>query len=58
VQRNNEARSFNPRCSGKTIVITYYECVFLTLGTQREMRMRHIVICGLSDSTMFCHITS
>jgi len=30
--------------------------VFLTLGTQREMRMRRIVISGLSGSTIFFHI--
>ena len=45
-----------PLLEQKTIIITYFECVFLTLGTQREMRMRHIVICGLSGSTVFCHI--
>jgi hypothetical protein len=30
----------------------------VALGIQREMRMRHIVICGLYGSTMFFHITS
>jgi len=29
-----------------------------SLGTQHEMRMCHIVICGLSGSTIFSHITS
>ena len=38
-----------------SIYITYSECVFVVLGTQREMRMRHIVICGHSGSTTFFH---
>ena len=37
--------------------IRYCECVFVALGTQREMRMRHTVISGLSGSTAF-HIIS
>jgi hypothetical protein len=27
--------------------------VFLTLGVQHAMCMRHVVICGLADSTVF-----
>jgi len=30
--------------------------VFVALGTQREMRMGYIVICGLSGSTTFFHL--
>ena len=36
--------------------ITYCECVFVALGIQHAMRMRHIVICGLPGSTVFFHI--
>jgi len=32
--------------------------VFVALGIQRAMRMRHNVICSLSGSTMFCHFIS
>ena len=37
---------------------TYSEFVFVDLGTQGEIRMRYIVICGLSGPTMFLHIIS
>ena len=31
--------------------VTYSECVFVALGTQREVR--HIVTCRLPESTIF-----
>jgi hypothetical protein len=33
---------------GKATIITYSECVFLTLGIQHAMRIRHTVIGGMS----------
>jgi hypothetical protein len=35
-----------------------YECVFVVLDVQHEMRMRHIAIFGLSVSTEFFHLIS
>jgi len=43
-------------CSGKAMNITHSEGVFVALGIQHAMRMRHIVICGLSGSTVCFHI--
>ena len=55
-KRNIEARSCNHCCSGKAVIITQPECVFVTLGTQHATRMRHIVTRGLPCSTIFFHI--
>ena len=38
--------------------ITYYECVFLALGMQHAILMRHIVTCGLTVCTIFLRIVS
>ena len=44
--------------SGKAVSTTYSECVSVAFVVQRAVRMRHIVICGLSDSTIIFHIIS
>jgi hypothetical protein len=36
--------------------ITQTVCVFVALGIQHAMRMRHIVTCGLSLSAILFHI--
>ena len=38
--------------------VTYCECVFVALGIQHAMRMRHIVVCDLPGCAIFFHIIS
>ena len=40
----------------KVISVAYSETVSVAAGTWREMRMHHIVICCLFDSSIFYHI--
>ena len=58
LQRDIESRSFNHCCSVKAISITYSMCVSVALGIQHGVRMRHIVVCGLPDTTIFFKIIS
>jgi len=58
VYRNIEARSCNHYCNGRAISITYSERIFVAVDIQRAKRLRRIVICGLSGSTLFFHIIS
>jgi hypothetical protein len=53
-----EARWRNRRCRGKSISITYSECVSVPLDFQDVMRMLNTVIYGLSAFTIFLHIIS
>ncbi len=50
--------SYNHCCSGKAISITYSEYAFVVLCIRLAMRMRRIVICGLSGCTAFFHTVS
>jgi len=38
--------------------VKYSETVFIVLGIQHAMRMRHIDVSGLSSFTLFFHIIS
>ena len=53
-----EQRYCNYCCFGKAIRITNAKCVFVDIGIQDSIHMRHVVICGLSDSTIFLYIVS
>ena len=58
VWRHNKPRSCKHCCSVKAICTTYSECVFVALGIQHSMRMRYIVVGGVSRSAIFFHIIS
>jgi len=56
VQRENGERSCNHCCSGKAIIVTHAECVFVFLDIQHAMRMRHVVRHGVPGFTIFSRI--
>jgi hypothetical protein len=49
---NIDARSRNHYCRGKTIIITYSECVFVALVTQHAKRLRRIILSSVSCSAV------
>jgi hypothetical protein len=53
-----DVSSPNHCCREKAISITYSECVFVALVIQHATRIRHIVICRVSGSTIFFHTIS
>jgi hypothetical protein len=58
VQRNIQACSCNHCQMRRVMGITYSECVSAALSTQREIRMRHMVMCCLPRSATFLRIIS
>jgi hypothetical protein len=58
INNQDKARSCNLCCSGKAVSIIYSESVFLALGIQNAVGMRHILICGLSDCTEGFYVIS
>ena len=49
-KRNNEARSHNHCFSGKTVSITYSECVSKASVIQHAMRMRRVILTSVAFS--------
>ena len=58
VSRNIETLSYNHCCRGKTVSVTYAECVFVALSIQHAIHMHHIAICGMPGSTIFLNFIS
>jgi len=58
IERNMEACFYNQCCTEEAASITDSAFVSVALGIQQATRTRHIVICGLSGSTIFSHVFS
>ena len=56
-RRNKDGRSRNHCCDGKTINITYSECVFAALISTQNHAPYYIVVCDLSGHAIFLNIT-
>jgi hypothetical protein len=56
--RNIQAHSRNYHYRGKAASVTYSKCVSAALVIQHTMHINHIVICGLSGSTIFLYLIS
>jgi len=57
-QLNTEEHWCNHFYLAKTITNTYSECVYVVSVTHHAMRMRRIIICGMSESNTYFHIIS
>ena len=55
---NTEARFGNHCYDGKAVSIIQPECVFVALGIQYAMRVRHILICGIPHPKTYFRIIS
>jgi hypothetical protein len=56
VSRNVQARLSNHYNNWKTKSITYSENVFVALIIQHAIRVRHIVVCGMTCITVIFYI--
>ena len=52
MQSNNGGRSWKHCCSGIAVRITYSECMFVALGIQHTMHMRHVLLTSVACPTL------
>jgi hypothetical protein len=58
LQHNIEARLYSNCCSGKSVSITFSECVSVTLIVQHLVTLRHMFICCCKALPFFFQIIS